>query len=151
MSILRTAMSRTRPGFSMAEIGFWLLIVSIFIGGGIAYYYATRGTAYEVKAAQAVQDLQTAAMACWLPRGHTTFEGLSIEVLRDDGCLAAGFSGTGSNPWGGDYSVGPDPADATPCASSSPGCPTRRARAWNGGSRRAPTRRATTPEPAPSP
>jgi hypothetical protein len=97
----------------MAEIGFWLLIVSIFIGGGIAYYYATRGTAYEVKAAQAVQDLQTAAMACWLPRGHTTFEGLSIEVLRDDGCLAAGFSGTGSNPWGGDYSVGPDPADAT--------------------------------------
>lgn len=109
----RRGTGKGRHGFSLIELCLYLGLVAVLAVGLMWGFSGMRDSVHIQSATDSVDSLYSIAMSCWLPRGNTTFTGVSIAALKTNGCLATGFTGTGSNPWGGDFAVAPNPGDAS--------------------------------------
>ena len=92
-----------RKAFTLIE----LAIVMVIIGVLVAVLIPTFGMRDKANISRAkgdIQGLHTAALG-YVSAGRTTFTGISIATMVAEGHLPANFSGAGSNPWGGDYTV----------------------------------------------
>ncbi len=102
---------RNNKGFSLVELAIGLAVVTILILA-ISMSSGIRDTARMQAAADSVQSLRSAAES-YLASGNVSYTGVDITKLKGQNLLPANFSGTSTNPWGGNYTVGPNPSDAT--------------------------------------
>lgn len=92
-------------GFTLVELLLVISIIAILIAA-IMPAVGTTESARISTAERDIEQLHSAAMQ-YLSRGRTTYNGISITQLKNDGILGNNFSETGTNPWGGDYSMAP--------------------------------------------
>ncbi len=97
---------RRQSGFTLIELVLVISIIALLIMAvGVAS--GVRENAKIHSAAESVRTLRTAADS-YIAGGNMTYTGITIEGLKTLGYLPGSFSPTGSNPWGGDYSVAPN-------------------------------------------
>ena len=95
-----------KEGFSLVEMAIVVGIIAILIGVLVGAS-GMRDNAGIQSASQSVNTLRSAG-GNYLAAGNLTYTGISIDKLKTDQYLPAGFTGTASNPWGGDYTVLPN-------------------------------------------
>lgn len=95
-------MSRAR-GFALTDVAIAIAVVAILllaISGALGVIENGRVSSAE----RSIETLRSAATN-WLSNGRTSFTGITFTDLRQENLLPAGFSESGSNPWGGSYSI----------------------------------------------
>jgi len=100
-----------KTGFTLIELALVIAVIGILIaaltsGSGI------RNAAKVQSAAESVRTLRIAAEN-YIAAGKLTFTGISVDVLRTEGYLPSNFATSGTNPWGGDYSVDANSLDSS--------------------------------------
>ena len=83
-----------------------ILILAIVASAGI------RDNARIQAAANSIQTLRSAAEN-YLSNGNLNYSNLNISALQAANLLPTAFDPSGSNPFGGDFSIGPDSTDNT--------------------------------------
>jgi len=101
-----------KNAFTILEMSIVIAIIGILIVGIVTVASNVRKTALLMKAAQTVNVLHEAANG-YLAIGNNNFTGITISQLQTDDLLPDGFSGTGSNPWGGNYSIAVNASDSS--------------------------------------
>lgn len=101
-----------RNAFTLLELSIVLAIIGILIVGVVGISSGLRQTAFITEAAQNINALHGSANQ-YLAIGNTNFTGISITALQTANLLPAGFSGTATNPWGGNYSVAANASDSS--------------------------------------
>ena len=96
-----------KNAFTILEMSIVLAIIGILIAGIVGVAGSLRQTAFVMEAAQTINSLHQAANG-YLAVGNTNFSGISVAQLITDNLLPSGFSGTGTNPWGGNYTIAPN-------------------------------------------
>lgn len=94
---------RGEKGFTLIELVLVISIVAILIMA-VGLTSGVRENAKVHSAAESVKSLRTAAES-YIAAGNMTYTGISIDGLKTAGFLPGSFSATGSNPWGGNYTV----------------------------------------------
>ena len=94
---------REKKGFTLIELVLVISIVALLIMA-VGLTGGVRENAKVHSAAESVRSVRTAAES-YIAAGNMTYTGISIDGLKTSGYLPAGFSATGSNPWGGNYAV----------------------------------------------
>jgi len=97
---------RKRRGFSLIELVLVISIIALLIMA-VGLTSGVRENAKVHSAAQSVQTLRTAAES-YIAAGNMTYTGITILGLQTLGYLPSSFSATGSNPWGGNYTIAPN-------------------------------------------
>jgi prepilin-type N-terminal cleavage/methylation domain-containing protein len=100
-----------RPrGFTLLEVVVTLAALAILMG---MLAMPARGVLEHTRVSRTVAELHSLRKASdtWLERGRLDFTGLSVTALRTEGWLPAAWPGT--TPWGGVYTIGPVPGNAT--------------------------------------
>ena len=92
-----------RNAFTLIEIAIVMVIIGILVAVLIPAL-GMRDKANIAKAKGEIRSLHAGALG-YVSAGRTTFTGVDVATLVTDGHMPANFSGTGSNPWGGDYTV----------------------------------------------
>lgn len=100
-----------KKGFSLIELASVLAVIAILIVA-VASGSGMRETARVQSAAESIRTLRGAAEN-YIASGNLTYTGMDIAALKSSSFLPSGFTGTGTNPFGGDYSIGPNATDAT--------------------------------------
>ena len=107
-------MRKTRlnnKGFSMIEIAVGLLVLTVLTGvvlGGSSLI--TKAQAQ--KETDNILNLQTAAKA-GLTATSLSYTGMTITTLKTGGQLPSSYSPTGTNSWGGNYTLAVNGSDAS--------------------------------------
>jgi Tfp pilus assembly protein FimT len=104
---------KRRRGFSLAEIALGIVIMGVIIGAVLAFGGDLKKAATKLNSTESILNLTTSAMSCMERKGFNNFENITIDFMREEGCVPEGFTGIGVNPYGGDYSIGPDSSDNT--------------------------------------
>ena len=99
-------MIRNRGGFTLIELVLVISIVALLIMA-VGLTSGVRENAKVHSASESVKALRTAAES-YIAAGNMTYAGITISGLQTLGYLPAGFSATGSNPWGGNYTIVPN-------------------------------------------
>jgi len=102
---------RNRGGFTLIELVLVISIIALLIMA-VGLTSGVRENAKVHSAAESVKALRTAAES-YIAAGNMTYTGITISGLQTLGYLPAAFSATGSNPWGGNYAIAPNSADAS--------------------------------------
>lgn len=102
---------RNRGGFTLIELVLVISIIALLIMA-VGLTSGVRENAKVHSAAESVKALRTAAES-YIAAGNMTYTGITISGLQTLGFLPAAFSATGSNPWGGNYTIVPNSADAS--------------------------------------
>ena len=100
----------SRKGFTLIELVLVIGIIAILIMA-VGLTSGIRDNAKVNSAAQSVRALRSAAEN-YLAAGNMTYTGISISGLQTSGYLPNAFSATGSNPWGGNYTVAVNSSDS---------------------------------------
>lgn len=110
-------------GWTLLEIvitlGIACLLMTFVVMAATGVYTTARITS----AQESVNQMYAAALSCWVARGKTSYTGISIEELVNDGCLPSSFTGNGNNPWGGDFSISVNASDPSKVDISLTGVP----------------------------
>jgi prepilin-type N-terminal cleavage/methylation domain-containing protein len=98
-------------GFSLMELAISIGLITILVGavsagGGMMTRCRVQ------REVQAVDNLRLAAQN-YLTGANLTFSGVSVDALKTAGLLPNGFDPSGSNSFGGDYTVSPNADDNT--------------------------------------
>ncbi len=103
---------RNKRGFTLVEIAIVLVIITVLllVIGPAAKGIFDNGRVNS--AAQSVETLRNAA-AQYLASGNVTYASVSVTALKDGNLLPTNFNATGSNPYGGDYSIVANGTDNT--------------------------------------
>jgi prepilin-type N-terminal cleavage/methylation domain-containing protein len=105
------ARKNNKKGFSLLE----LIIVMVVMGTmAIVVVNNTKGSSESgqiTSAMQSVSAIQTASMQ-WFADNGNAFTGVSVGTLVTSKLLGEAFTGTSANPWGGNYSLAVNGADA---------------------------------------
>ena len=105
-------MQRTNSrGFSLVELAIGLAVITVLILA-VSMSSGIRDSARVQSAADSVQALRSAAEN-YLAGGKSNYTGLSTEALKSAKLLPDNFNASGTNPWGGDFVVNPNPASPT--------------------------------------
>lgn len=99
-----------KGGFTLIELVLVISIIALLIMA-VGLASGVRENAKIHSAAESVKSLRTAAES-YIASGNMTYAGITVSELQTAGYLPGSFSATGSNPWGGDYTVAPN-ADST--------------------------------------
>ena len=102
---------QSNKGFTLIELAIGLAVITVLILA-ISASSGIRDNARVQSAAQSVQSLRSAAES-YLAGGKLNYSGMDIATLKTNNLLPAGFSGSGTNPWGGNYSIAVNGSDAT--------------------------------------
>ena len=102
---------RTRNGFTLIELVLVVSIIAVLIMA-IGLTGGIMDSAKVNSAAQSVRTLRAAAES-YIASGNMTYTGISISGLQTLGYLPATFTATGSNPWGGNYTVAPNASSSS--------------------------------------
>ena len=94
---------RNKSGFTLIELVLVISIVALLLMA-IGLTSGVRENARVHAAAESVKTLRTASES-YIAAGNMTYAGITIAGLQAAGYLPASFSATGSNPWGGNYSI----------------------------------------------
>ncbi len=107
-------------GFSLLEVVVALAALATLMG---VLAMPARGVLEHTRVSRTVAELHSLRKAsdAWLERGRLDFTGLSVTTLRTDGWLPAAWPGT--TPWGGVYTIGPAPSNATRRRATASGLP----------------------------
>ena len=97
---------KTKKGFTLIELVLVISIVALLLMA-IGLTSGVKENARVHAAAESVKTLRTAAES-YIAAGNMTYAGITITGLQTAGYLSANFSATGSNPWGGNYSITAD-------------------------------------------
>ena len=97
-------MMSNKKGFTLIELAIGIAIIAVLILA-ISAGAGMRENANVQSAAQSVNTLRTAAEN-YIASGNLTYTGVDVATLKTMSLLPSNFSGTASNPWGGDYTVG---------------------------------------------
>ena len=97
---------KSKKGFTLIELVLVISIVALLLMA-IGLTSGVKENARVHAAAESVKSLRTAAES-YIAAGNMTYTGIAIDGLQTAGYLPAGFSATGSNPWGGNYSIAAD-------------------------------------------
>ena len=97
---------RNKNGFTLIELVLVISIVALLLMA-IGLTSGVKENARVHAAAESVKTLRTAAES-YIAAGNMTYAGISITGLQTAGYLPAKFDATGSNPWGGNYSIAVD-------------------------------------------
>lgn len=97
---------RNENGFTLIELVLVISIVALLLMA-IGLTSGVKENARVHAAAESVKTLRTAAES-YIAAGNMTYAGISITGLQTAGYLPANFNATGSNPWGGNYSIAVD-------------------------------------------
>ena len=92
-----------KSGFTLIELVLVISIIAILIMA-VGLTSGIRDNAKVNSAAQSIRTLRTAAEN-YIAAGNMTYTGITIAGLQTSGYLPAGFTATGSNPWGGNYLI----------------------------------------------
>lgn len=98
-------------GFSLVELAIGLAVVTILILA-VTASAGIRDSARVQSAASSIQSLRSAAEN-YLSTGKLNYKDLTVKALQDAKLLPQNFKGVGTNPWGGDFILGPNPSDQT--------------------------------------
>jgi prepilin-type N-terminal cleavage/methylation domain-containing protein len=101
----------SQKGFSLIELAVGLAVLTVLILA-VSVSAGLRDNARVQSAANSVQTLRTAAES-YLASGNVSYAGLTVDTLKTAKVLPEGFTGTKTNPWGGDYNVVVNNADKT--------------------------------------
>ena len=93
----------SQQGFSLVELAIGLAVVTILVLA-ISMSSGIRDNARIQSAANSVQTLRSTAEN-YLATGKLNYAGLTIDALKTAKLLPGSFTGTGANPWGGDFTV----------------------------------------------
>ena len=99
-------MIKNRGGFSLIELVMVISIIALLIMA-VGLTSGIRESAKVHSAAESVKALRTAADS-YIASGNMTYSKITIAGLQTSGYLPASFSATGSNPWGGNYTIAPN-------------------------------------------
>lgn len=105
-------MGNRKGGFTILELSIVLAIIGILIAGIVGVASSMRQTAFLTEAAQTINSLHESANQ-YIAIGNNNFTGISVAVLQTNNLLPSGFSGTGSNPWGGNYTIAANSSDSS--------------------------------------
>jgi prepilin-type N-terminal cleavage/methylation domain-containing protein len=105
------SMRTNKAGFSLVELAIGLAVVTVLILA-ISMSSGMRDNARVQSAAHSVNALRSAAEN-YLATGKTNYTGVTIDVLKTAKLLPDNFVAAKTNPWGGDFTVLPNPANAT--------------------------------------
>ena len=94
---------RNKSGFTLIELVLVISIVALLLMA-IGLTSGVKENARVHAAAESVKTLRTAAES-YIAAGNMTYAGITIAGLQTAEYLPANFSATGSNPWGGNYSI----------------------------------------------
>jgi len=97
---------RNRSGFTLIELVLVISIIALLIMA-VGVTSGVRENAKVHSAAESVKALRTAAES-YIAAGNMTYASIRISGLQTLGYLPAAFSATGSNPWGGNYTIAPN-------------------------------------------
>jgi prepilin-type N-terminal cleavage/methylation domain-containing protein len=97
---------RNRSGFTLIELVLVISIMALLIMA-VGLTSGVRDNAKVHSASESVKALRAAAES-YIAAGNMTYTGITIPGLQTLGYLPAGFSATGSNPWGGNYAIVPN-------------------------------------------
>ncbi|MBF0490610.1 MAG: type II secretion system protein [Candidatus Omnitrophica bacterium] len=100
-----------KKGFSLVELAIGLAVVTILILA-VSVSAGIRDNARIQSAATTIRTLRTAAEN-YLSNGNLNYAGMSLSTLQTANLLPTNFSATGTNPWGGNFSIVPNSADNT--------------------------------------
>jgi prepilin-type N-terminal cleavage/methylation domain-containing protein len=102
-----------KKGFSLVELAIGLAVVTTLVVA-VSVSSGLRDSAKVQSASNSVRTLRTAAEN-YLANGNLNFSAVSIANLQKDSLLPANFSGTGSNPWGGNFAITVNSGDSSKC------------------------------------
>ena len=98
-------------GFSLVELAIGLAVITVLILA-ISMSSGIRDNARTQSAADSVQALRSAAEN-YLSSGKTNYAGISTDVLKTAKLLPDNFNASKTNPWGGDFIIAANAANAT--------------------------------------
>ena len=102
---------KNKKGFSLVELAIGMAVIAILILAIVASA-GIRDNARIQAAANSVQTLRSAAEN-FLSSGNLNYANLNIAALQTSNLLPTAFNPNTSNPFGGSFAIGPDPADNT--------------------------------------
>jgi prepilin-type N-terminal cleavage/methylation domain-containing protein len=102
---------KNQGGQSLIEVICVLAVGAVLLTNIIGAYGATSDAARISTAIESIQTIETAAEQYYHDNGGT-FTGVTFALLKAKG-LPNNFVATGSNPWLGDYTIGPNSGDPT--------------------------------------
>ena len=98
-----------KGGFSLVELAIGLAVVTILILG-ISVSAGIRDNARLQSAANSIYSIRSAAEN-YLSNGNLSYANLTFAALKTANLLPSSFSATSSNPWGGNFTLGPNGSD----------------------------------------
>jgi len=102
----------SKKGFTLLELIVVMVIITIIASAVIASFKGVSDNGRVANALNSIKAIQTAAMGYFNSNGGSC-TGISIATLVTGKFLPGSFSGTGTNPWGGNYTVNVNAADTT--------------------------------------
>ena len=104
-------MFHAQQGFSLVELAIGLAVVTILILA-VSMSAGIRDNARAQSAANSIETLRCATES-YLATGRLNYTGIGIDALKTAKLLPDNFSGTASNPWGGDFNVVANASNST--------------------------------------
>jgi len=101
-----------KNGFTLLELIVVMVIITIIASQIIASFKGASDNGRVASALNSVKAIQTAAMNYFNNNGGSC-AGISVSNLVAGNYLPGAFTGTGSNPWGGNYTVAVNANNAT--------------------------------------
>jgi len=106
------SMLRNKKGFTLLELIVVMVIITIIASTVIGSFKGASDNGRVANALNSIKAIQTAAMGYFNSNGGSC-SGISIATLVTGKFLPGSFSGTGTNPWGGNYTVNVNASDTT--------------------------------------
>jgi len=101
-----------KKGFTLLELIVVMVIITIIASQVIASFKGAADNGRVAAALNSIKAIQTAAMNYFNNNGGSC-TGISVATLVSGKYLPGIFTGTGANPWGGNYTVNVNASDST--------------------------------------
>ena len=102
---------KNNKGFSLVELAIGLAVITVLILA-VSMSSGIRDTARQQSAVDSVQALRSASES-YLASGKLNYASVSFTELKNGNFLPANFNASGTNPWGGNFTLGVNSSNNT--------------------------------------